>query len=863
MFFRTVGLIHKVSRDHFMEFAREVAHEATTARTKTTFEKSKVLVKHLLHRHNVVAEGLVPTVSDIPFLSSEPVRKVLRELCLPYQGMRDYQIPFCTFKGAVPSEYAEIVWTQAHLLPRWADPMACRRELSSPPQMSTEKYCKIFTTQLQIVAEPPLELVVRHCQAVCHSQENNDDANISSLEQRTTLKVVMERIYEFLQTKLNTGSDLRSLLVNTPCVLVEQGKRFILPRQAVLELYENLEIKPFLYSLPREFGKFHTLFHALGCSKYVSISHYTMVLQMLYQKSNNDKLHPNEITACVKAVKGFFQLLEESVEGVSSVSQLYLPGISLRGSSLDEAEGVIPVTLQQSSYLVFCDVPPSFLDRLQNFDHLLLDLKSMKVTCSSVMTNYKELVMKLPTALRPKMLSSLVKETISSKNEITTLSVEAVNSLKHKLSCPQFIAAIVRLIRDENQTRKDINHNAIANVEKRLRSIDVCVVENLRSVLLCDGSPIPGSQKKVSFVLEKSVLSNEERWNVYLDLLSVMNETFAHIYKLSDVIVDVLEGLLGNRALMVPRLLDCHPGDMSALLDALDVRPDDSYVPRTEVDIFPKLGTFIPLIDHHLLNDAFEEFEPGEYIGFELEDPTLNREEGVPTYIYARVVREVSEKSFPLLTKRYKIDIGGGQELEVDVADLYKFHRLSTLSSAIVVFERQERSPPERPRSRNLQEVLDEISKLLEVAWKLPEEKRRKIVKRLYLQRHPDKNVGDEEFCTEVCKHIQSETSRLKRGEPRGSQQSPDVGSSRRQRGFYDDFFHSWEARAREHSAQREGYRYKQKFPRNFAKAKNPQPGEARRWLRQARADIAATENDIVYQRPSYEWACFKCHQVS
>ena len=372
----------------------------------------------------------------------------------------------------------------------------------------------------------------------------------------------MERIYEFLQTKLSTSNDVRGVLVNTPCILVEQGKRFILPSQVVLELYEHLEIKPFLYSLPREFGKFHTLFHALGCSKYVSISHYAMVLQMLYLKSNNDKLHPNEITTCVKAVKGFFQLLEESVEGVSGVSQLYLPGISLRRSSLDEAEGVIPVTLQQSSYLVFCDVPPSFLDRLQNFDHLLLDLKSMKVTCSSAMTNYKELVMKLPTALRPKMLSSLVKETISSKNEITTLSVEAVNSLKHKLSCPQFIAAIVRLIRDENQTRKDINHDAIANVEKRLRSIDVCVVENLRSVLLCDGSPIPGSQKKVSFVLEKSVVLNEERWTVYLDLLSVMNETFAHINILSDVIVDASEGLLGNRALTIPRLLDCDPCDI-------------------------------------------------------------------------------------------------------------------------------------------------------------------------------------------------------------------------------------------------------------------------------------------------------------
>ena len=862
MVLRTIGLIHEVSHDHFKKFAREVAHEAIAAQTARTFEKSRVLVKHLFHRHNVVAEGLLPAIAEIPFVSSEPARKGLREVSPPYQGMADNQIPFCAFKGAVPSEYAEIVWTQAHLLPRWADPIACRRELSCPHKMRIENYCNSFASQLQIVAEPSLDLVVRHCQAVCHSHENNDDRNIPLPEKRTTLKAVMERIYEFLQTKLSTGNDVRSLLVNTPCVLVEQGKKFILPRQAVLQLYENLEIKPFLYSLPQDFGKFHPLFQVLGCSKYVSIAHYAMVLQMLYLKSNNDKLHPNEIRACEKAVKGFFQLLEESEEELSSFPQLYLPGISFRGRSLEEAEDVIRVTLQQSSHLVFCDVPPSFLDRLQNFDHLLLDLKSMKVKVSSTMTNYKELVMKLPTELRPKMLSSLVKETIFSKSEIKTISVAAVNSLKHKLTCPQFIAAIVRLIRDENQNRKDIDDDVIANVEIRLRGIDICVVENLQSVLLYDDSPVQGSQKRVSSLVESSVISDEEKWTVYLDLLSVMSETLP-IYIVSDVIVLVLEGLLGNRALMIPRLLNCDPSDISALLDALDVRPDDSYVAREELDIYPKLGTFIPVIDHHLLNDAFEEFEPGEYVGLELEDPTLNHEKGVPTYIYARVVREVTEERFPLLTKRYKIDIGGGQELEVDVADLYKFHRLSTLSSAIVVFEGQERSPPERPKRRNQQEVFDEISKLLEDAWKLPEEKRRKIIKRLYLQWHPDKNVGDEVFCTEVCKHIQSETSRLERGVPRGSQQSSDVGPSSSQHGFYDDFFHSWEARARKHHTQRKRYRPGEQFRRSSNRAKNPQPGEAKRWLKQAEADIAATENDIVYQRPSYEWACFKCHQVS
>lgn len=43
----------------------------------------------------------------------------------------------------------------------------------------------------------------------------------------------------------------------------------------------------------------------------------------------------------------------------------------------------------------------------------------------------------------------------------------------------------------------------------------------------------------------------------------------------------------------------------------------------------------------------------------------------------------------------------------------------------------------------------------------------------------------------------------------------------------------------------------------------NPQPREARRWFRQAQADLAAVENDINTVKPSYEWACFKCHQAA
>ena len=72
-FLRTIGLVHEVSQDLFKGFAKEVAHEAATEPTADTRKKSQVLVKHLIKRPNVVAEGLLPVICDIPFVAGEPV----------------------------------------------------------------------------------------------------------------------------------------------------------------------------------------------------------------------------------------------------------------------------------------------------------------------------------------------------------------------------------------------------------------------------------------------------------------------------------------------------------------------------------------------------------------------------------------------------------------------------------------------------------------------------------------------------------------------------------------------------------------------------------------------------------------------
>ena len=117
-FLEKIGLITVVSQDHFLKFADQVACEAETERTNNTYRKSEVLVYHLISRPNVVDEGLLHRVRDIPFVAADPVKESLQALCPPFGKMIDGEIPFIAFKDSVVINFEEIVWTKAHFLPR-------------------------------------------------------------------------------------------------------------------------------------------------------------------------------------------------------------------------------------------------------------------------------------------------------------------------------------------------------------------------------------------------------------------------------------------------------------------------------------------------------------------------------------------------------------------------------------------------------------------------------------------------------------------------------------------------------------------------------------------------------------------------
>ena len=820
-FFEKVGLIKDVSEDDFVNFANQVAREADSERTKETFQKSHALVQHLFSRPNVVGEGLLHRVCDIPFVVADPVEESLEELCTPFWVRQGAQIPFIAFKDAVFNEFEKIVWTKAHLLPESADPRKHRHKLSiGCNHRKVDRYLQAFLTQLCVRMKPSVGLVISHCQTVTARR------NITA-DQSPVITRVMESIYAFLQENAIKDHEAKVLLETSRFILVEGGNTFILPKQAVIELYESLEIKPFLYRIPPVFGKFQALFEFVGCSQTATCTHYAMVLEMMHRNCKDSKLIPNEVTTCEKAVKGFFDHLQDDSGAVSTLSKLYLPAMPSKFclSNVHLKVSTIPVTLHQSTELLFDD-DPSYGNRITSLNQLfVLELSLMGVRLKSAMVNFSDLVRKLPSAVQPRMLSAVVKEKIEDPKETKIVKSGVVSTVKQQISSIPFVRGVARIIRHVNYQNQDFDERVVESIEEGLRSIELFAVEDLRTSLFLNEVQIPGSEANVPYFVERREQSGVGICRVYIDALSDMNETISTI---SDVIEEMYGEFLQRKAYLIGEMLRCPPSSIWRLLDRRRVRKDDSYT-TADLDIYPEPGSLIPTEDHHLLKDAFEEFEPGEYVGYQLHDPSLAQREGTPTYIYAIIVDEINSEDTVILTKAYRINIGHDKEAdEVSAAMLYKFHRLQE------IFEEQD---------EDIEEVLKEISDNLQNAWEMPEDERTQIVKRLFMRWFPREDA---------LQHLKNEVSRLGGG--------------------YDDLYSSWEKLAKEHGSQRETYKVRfrdrygpsdysrwQNVPPSFCE-KNPQPGEAKRWLRQAEADLDSCGR--AFTTDSFEWICFKCHQV-
>ncbi|XP_060944350.1 sacsin-like [Limanda limanda] len=272
----------------------------------------------------------------------------------------------------------------------------------------------------------------------------------------------------------------------------------------------------------------------------------------------------------------------------------------------------------------------------------------------------------------------------------------------------------------------------------------------------------------------------------------------------------------------------------------------------------PAPGTEVPKEWHDSLDmNILNNFEEGEYVGFSTDNK----------YIYAVIVEELPGNSGQL-SRRYKVDIGEEEPIEVSCLDIYQIKQekkakpgrtcqsgscmeLEPLAGAVPPHS-QSSSTRSLPASVN--KAKREIDQCLAEIWTLPAEERHKAIRRLYLRSHPDKNPDHPFLANEAFKYLMSRVEEPSRGKGK-------TGGSSSSRGHQDfrDSYQQWDKEARYHRSNREGFSGGG-FWTNNGNVPQPNKEEAQRWCRQARCDLNAANKDTG--GGSTEWCLFKVHQA-
>ncbi|RXN14153.1 sacsin-like isoform X1 [Labeo rohita] len=892
-FLRNIGLKYVVSQQQVLQFAKEISIKAHTE----NWSKEKVqtivdvLLNHIFNERTDLFDGaFLKDLSMISFLCPERAPAELVRLHSQYQEMNG-TIPLIRFNGSQvnpkfrQTDIMQLLWTSCPILPERATPTSIKDQEGNT--LTSQEQLDLILSLLNVNVDPPLEKVISNCKNIC-SITNLDDDTVK------TRNKVLRSIYEFLNAEKH---EFRCQLRGVAFVMVEEGWKLLKPEEVVINLDNESDFKPYLYKLPLELGTFHQLFKLLGTEDIVSTKQYVEVLFRIYRISEGKQLDPNEMRTVKRTVSGLFKSLQnDPVQVRKDLDNLrdltfYLPSHDGR--------------LAKSNTLVFDDAP-HYKSRIQGNVGVQMLVDMSQCYLGKDHAFHTKLIMLLPQKLRPRLLSSILEEQLD-EDCPKMCQFGALCSLQGRLqlllSSEQFITGLIRIMKHENDNAYMVNEEKAIRLCKALcEGLKVSCFEKLQTTLRVKGcSPIPHSRSETLAFLKRYGTAV-----IHLYIQHSDSKDINFLLALAMTLKSATDNLISDTSYLIA-MLGCNDiYRITEKLDNLGVKYDTTEPSKLEL---PLPGTPIPAEIHHLLlMDPMNVFYPGEYVGY-LVDSEGGDILGTyqPTYTYAIIVQEVEreeDESPSVLGKCFQIDIGYSEYKIVSSLDLYKFSRQDDSThirdgtptptspsegrspSARMVpplfpgKENHRASPteasPKKIKLNALPEILKEVTSVIEQAWKLSETERKKIIRRLYLKWHPDKNAENLDIATEVFKHLQNEISRMERQTQaeqtadRGSRRPFSASSSRFQseKFSFQRFYTSWNQEATSHKSEKQHFReqftsyagtsHSNRFfvPPSFKSVGNPV--EARRWLRQARANFSAARNDL--HKNANEWVCFKCY---
>ena len=630
-FLSRIGLQLKVTPSAFVEFVQLVATEGRKdSKSASAKRKSRVLVKHLF-AVDVLEKPwwTMQSIADVAFLPEMLVDQSLQQL----HPQRAPNGRYIAFRGSIQMKNVDIVWTQAQLLPDWADPG--RRNFSTAVKA---KQC------LGIADSPPIQMVAMHLRTLCEDDESGGDNVVK--------QKVVRSIYGHLQDHGLQDQDKRDILSNTPCVLIEDGS-FVFAKQTVVDMYDTDEIRPYLYKVPLNLGEFEALFQVLGATKRTTTDQYSSVLINLHMRTAHNELDPNELLCAMKAMSGLFRVLKEGGQS-PSVPILFL---------LSEAR-----TLVRSTMLVFNDAP-SYYERAG----VLPDLQFMARVQECGDLRLEDSLRRLDTALQPVMLSSVVNERLVQECKLCNSMNSVAARLSVRLQSPVFLSAISRLAHHEAYLRGfEADKATIDDATNRLSTINVLgIIGNVITELVYKQKALVDSRlSKTCFVEKPLQLGHVAQWHVYVS--SDAEQNLDLFVSLAEVINEIMSSLLKDAILYLLPIISCQSeDDINVTLNKLNVREHHPMAASGRSGMVPLPGDQVSDTHQKLFKAGQEDFTVGEYVGYRPDDS--------PLVLYSIIKERLCSSSKRLRSSSnevtYVIHTGENKATTVAVSQLYKFVR--------------------------------------------------------------------------------------------------------------------------------------------------------------------------------------------
>ena len=841
-----VGMISIPTKEHIVEFCTKLAAigkgPLTPELQQNIQKKAQVIVKFLFS-DQLPPSAILDAIKDIKFLPSQQVGNERLSLCHQL-GFEDDKYPLLCFNGSAFENEADYVWSCVPLIPQQFHPdrflpyqitVGNKTEYWKGRQQCVQKILQ----ELGVIFPVKLQIIAKHVNNVCRSVETK----LGTLEEVSvreklyeSLKNVLAKIFGYLADNWVGGNSHFAGLRIIP-VKRNETVYFAKASQIVTKnMKESEDIIPYLFCIPLYFGPHAELFLKMGSVETASADTFARVLKTIHDDAKDETLSPNEIIAVIECCKCLCDLVPISEKLDVHEKELYLLGEDKK--------------LHKSSLLLWND-QPSLKSRVEHIDGVFME--NIYVEGRATLVSTQDLVQILPGTHQPKLLSCIILEQMSDNVEICNNPGLGAEDLQKRLSSPLFHAGLCRLIAAKGKTR---NRKDFEVTVEKIQEIKVTTVRRLTTYLVYNNKTVLESVAEQKMFVKK----NEDELEVVVDYdAAIETEDWESIF-----LPHLQEMCLVPIPMNLLVVLFTVPlADIAKRLDKRNILPLDFST--ESMSLLPRCGEYVPVSDHYLLVQRIEALRKDQYVAVLQHDPLDDKEEADPVYVYGKIVRLINPAEQNLVKRKYIVNIGKDEEL--CMPQLYSFQRELSESTGA------ERPVPEIG-AKSLDEIKADLTHQLEASFSLPGEMGRLLSRRLLQVWDPDNFPEHKDKALQVFEHLKNEIRRLensKEGQRAGGYNYPKGGD----RGYHtesmyfcsDTYFDYILCRNRHHQEQQKEFRDRISQQRSMGgfylpqrhSEKNPQPGEGRRWLKQAYQNFQAARND---EGKFNEWVCFKCHQV-